>query len=110
MFNPFAAFASPKLMQSTDIFELWDDAHPRVPRTHVAVGGAVFKPEPLQEQAPDEVQDGVQEGVQDGAQDRAQDRASRDHLDLQPESTNDAWNTRSAETATNTAETTKRAA
>jgi len=102
VFNPFAAFASPKLMQSTDIFELWDDAHPRVPRTHVAVGGAVFKPEPLQEQAPDE--------VQDGAQDRAQDRASRDHLDLQPESTNDAWNTRSAETATNTAETTKRAA
>ncbi|MEL6291803.1 MAG: hypothetical protein AAFQ44_08420 [Pseudomonadota bacterium] len=98
MFNPFAAFASPKLMQSTDIFELWDDAHPRVPRTHVAVGGAVFKPEQLQDQAPDEVQDG------------AQDRASRDHLDLQPESTNDAWNTRSAETATNTAETTKRAA
>ena len=90
MFNPFAAFASPKLMQSTDIFELWDDAHPRVPRTHVAVGGAVFKPEPLQ--------------------DRAQDRASRDHLDLQPQSTNDTWNTRSAETASNTAETTKRAA
>ena len=102
MFNPFAAFASPKLMQSTDIFELWDDAHPRVPRTHVAVGGAVFKPEQLQEQAPDE--------VQDGAQQRVQDRASRDHLDLQPQSTNDTWNTRSAETATNTAETTKRAA